>query len=114
MGSVLADDPDAPKSICIRSTGFWYFGGDPQTPWAQDLINTIPPFDLIMPSAQGKMYGERLMPFTRYSFSAANLKEKTIQEILQNSPYKEKIVPIDLSIVDILQLHSETGFEIVN
>lgn len=118
MGSVQADNPDAPKSICIHSAGFWYFGGDPQTSWAQELIKSIPPFDLIMPSAPcwleeiGQMYGERLMPFTRYSFSAASLKEKTIQEILQNSPHRENIAPIDSSIVDILQSHSETGFEI--
>jgi RimJ/RimL family protein N-acetyltransferase len=118
MGSVQADDPDAPKSICIHSTGFWYFGGDPKTPWAQDLLRTIPPYDLIMPSAPGwleeigQMYGDRLMPFTRYSFSAVSLNEATIQGIFLNSPHRENIVPIDLSIIDILQSLPETGFEI--
>jgi GNAT superfamily N-acetyltransferase len=118
MGSVQSDDPGNPKSICIHSTGFWYFAGDPQTKWSRDWINNILPYDLIMPSAPGwmeeigKIHGERLMPFTRYSFSAANLSETAINGLLENSPHKDNIVPIDASIVDTLRIRSETVFEI--
>jgi len=118
MGAIMSDAPENPKSICIHMADFWYFAGDPHTPWAQGLIGNTPPFGLIMPSAPGwlekfeKKYGEHLQPFTRYSFSTESLTESELIDLWDKSPHKENIIPMDSRFLENVQGHTEIGFEI--
>jgi len=117
MGSIQADDPENPESICIHLADFWYLGGDPQTEWANEIILKIPTYDLIMSAATGwveeiaRVHGDRLQPYTRFSFSAVSLSKDALKSLFDTSPHKENILPIDSVNLDILLALTDSGFE---
>jgi RimJ/RimL family protein N-acetyltransferase len=118
MCSVQVDDPNDPKSLCIQMQIFWYFAGDPRTEWSQRMIAQIPPYDFIMPSAAGwleeirEMYGEKLQPYTRFSFSAESLSRDRLTQLWETSPHKNLVYPMDLESIEILSSSPDTCFGI--
>jgi GNAT superfamily N-acetyltransferase len=79
MGAAYADDCEHPTVFKIQSGPFVYFAGDTASPTAQTALATITPEVLLMPSAPGWLeaikqhFGERVVPFDRYRFSAEQL-----------------------------------------
>lgn len=105
MGRALVDDPHQPAAYCITVGPFWYFAGDANGPGSQSLLRELPMYDLLMPSppewiaAAHELFPNRLMPFTRYSFSSDQLSEAHLAHLFDSSPYRERVVPLDTGLV---------------
>lgn len=118
LGLALMDDQDDPKSLCIHMQIFWYFAGDPHTKWAKRMITQIPPYDFIMPSAPGwleeiqKVHGERLQPYTRFSFSAESLSCDHLDALWEASAHKGMIRAMDAESIKALSSTCGNAFEI--
>lgn len=52
-GTVYANDRSRPTAFRIDLGPFHYFGGDPAAPGARRLLETLPDYALLMPSAPG-------------------------------------------------------------
>jgi GNAT superfamily N-acetyltransferase len=116
---VFVDDPRHPAAFCIRTGPLWYFAGHADTPGGQALLREFPPYNLLMPSplnwiaaAQDHFQG-KLIPMPRYSFSTENLTEEHIKALIDTSPHREKITPLDVDLVERLAEPSQDhlGFE---
>jgi GNAT superfamily N-acetyltransferase len=87
MGAAFVDDGEQPTVFKIQSGPFVYFAGDVASSGAQAALVTITPEVLLMPSALGwldavkQQYGERLIPFDRYSFSGEQLPSKYLESL---------------------------------
>jgi RimJ/RimL family protein N-acetyltransferase len=118
MCSAQVDDPNNPKSLCIQMQVFWYFAGDPCTEWARKKIAQIPTYDFIMPSAAGwleeigKLYAERLQPYTRFSFSAESLSRDHLAALWDASPHKGMIRELDAESIEKLTSSEDNAFGI--
>ncbi len=119
MGQAFVDDPRHPTAFCIRTGPLWYFAGRADTPGGQALLREFPPYNLLMPSplewiaaAQDYFQG-KLIPMPRYSFSTENLTEEHLKALIDNSPHREKITPLDAVLVERLaeQSQDHLGFE---
>lgn len=55
----------------------------------------------------------KLIPMPRYSFSTENLTEEHLKALIDNSPHREKITPLDAVLVERLaeQSQDHLGFE---
>lgn len=105
MGQAFADDPDAPTAFRISIGPFWYFAGDADGPGGRALLAEWPPYHLLMPSLPGwaaaarEMFGEQLVAFPRYSFSAARLDEAHLERVIAGSPQRERPVAVDATLL---------------
>jgi len=105
MGRALVDDPRRPTAYCVAVGPFRYFAGDAATPGGQTMIRELPPWTLLMPSppewiaAAQAAFGDRLVGFPRYSFSAEALSEAHLTHLLDNSPHRERVVPVDAELL---------------
>jgi GNAT superfamily N-acetyltransferase len=108
QGKVFANRPTAPSAYALVVGPFWYFAGDAHDLSAQALMKEFPPYALLMPSTPGWLetakviFGERLLPFTRYSFSSESLSAEHVDALLQNSKYKNAILRIDAELASRL------------
>lgn len=108
MGRAFSDDPESPTAFRVSIGPFWYFAGDADGPGGRALLAEWPPYHLLMPSPPGwaaaarEMFGERLVAFPRYSFSAAGLSESHLENVLAGSPHRARVVALDGPLVERL------------
>lgn len=101
MGTAFVDDAEQPSVFKIQSGPFVYFAGDASSPGAQAALETIASEVLLMPSAPGwleaikQRYGERVIPFDRYSFSGEQLLLQHL-DVLCHASSKYKIRSMDV------------------
>ncbi len=101
MGSAFVDDVDHPTAFKIEVGPFFYFAGDATGAGGQAMLKAIVPYTLFMPSAPGwveagkEMYGERLVGFSRYSFSSEHISAAHLEHLCQASAFKEEVNQMD-------------------
>jgi GNAT superfamily N-acetyltransferase len=87
MGKCFVDDLVEPTAFEIRLGPFHYFAGNATGIGGQEMLKSLKPYNLLMPSEDGwmiagrTMYGERLVSFDRYSFSSEKLSPQLLQEL---------------------------------
>ena len=119
MGQVFVDDPRHPVAFCIRTGPLWYFAGLADTPGGRELLEEFPPYHLLMPSppewitAAQDLFQGKLIPMPRYSFSTENLTEEHLKALIDTSPHRAKVTPLDAVLLERLAAQSQDylGFE---
>lgn len=107
MGAAFVDDVERPTVFKIQSGPFVYFGGEVAGSGAHSALETITPEVLLMPSTPGwleavkQRYGERLMPFDRYSFSGEQLSREHLNALCRTAS-KYEICPMDVKFAALL------------
>ncbi len=97
MGLAFADDAGSPSAFKITTGPFAYFAGDPHAPAAADLLQSMPPGTLLMPSAPGwpeaaqELYGERLAEVERYQFAPARLSREHLEALCASSRHAGQV-----------------------
>lgn len=105
MGRAYADDPERPTAYRITVGPFWYFAGDAGGPGGRALMGEFPPYSLLMPSppewiaAAREVFGDKLVSFPRYSFSADGLSETHLAGLLDQSPYHDRVLRVDAELL---------------
>lgn len=118
MGRAYVDSPEQPTAYIITVGPFWYFAGDAHSTGGRGLLENFPAYNLLMPSptpwldVAQELFGDRLKPFTRYSFSAANLSREHLSSIFADSSHQQRITPIDVELAERLASMPEGYFEI--
>jgi len=118
MGRALADDARHPTAFCINVGPFWYFAGDAGSPGGRALLRDWPAYDLLMPSppawivAAQVTFQDRLLSFPRYNFSPDPLSETHLVSLLDDSPYRDQVVPLETAQVARLAAQPEPYLEI--
>lgn len=105
MGWAFADDQHQPTAFVIAIPPFYYFAGDANSPGAQTLLRKLPPYGLLMPSppdwlAAANHLFPSLEVFTRYNFTSDGLSQTHLTTLLHNSPYCDRVVPLDASLLE--------------
>lgn len=104
MGQAYVDDVEAPSAFKIQTGPFVYFAGDPLAEGGQEMLKQLKPWTFFMPSAEGwlaacqRLYGNRLLAFDRYRFSAACLSLATLQNITPAAKWSAYVKRMDLAI----------------
>lgn len=118
MGKAFADDADNPSAYYIQTGSFRYYAGDAGSSGGRLLLDELPVGALLMPSppdwlaAARQLFGERLAPFTRYRFSAHRLSDGHLGNLLTSSPYFDKVVPLDCTLIAALLAQPGAWLEI--
>jgi GNAT superfamily N-acetyltransferase len=118
MGRAFADDLQRPTAFSITAGPCWYFAGDAHSPGAQGLLRALPPYGLLMPSppewiaAAHDLFQDRLLPFTRYSFSPDGLSERHLLHLLDTSPHRDRITALDEPLAARLAAQPASPLEI--
>ena len=105
MGQAFVDDPDQPTAYRISIGPFWYFAGNAGGPGGRALLAEWPAYNLFMPSppawadAARETFGERLVTFPRYSFSADGLNAAHLTSIIEASPQRDRVVAVDAALL---------------
>lgn len=117
-GKVLVDRRENPSAYALIIGPFWYFAGDASGSAARGLAAEFPPYALLMPSAPGwletiqSVFGERLTPFSRYSFSSAELSEVHLRGLLAQSKHHAAIRAIDAKLASQLANLPDSPFDL--
>jgi GNAT superfamily N-acetyltransferase len=117
-GKVLVDTLENPSIYALVIGPFWYFAGDASGVSAQGLAAEFPPYALLMPSAPGwletiqSVFGERLTPFSRHSFSSAELSDEHLNRLLAQSKHRDAIQPIDEKLASHLTNLPDSPFDL--
>jgi GNAT superfamily N-acetyltransferase len=104
MGKAYVDDIQNPSAYKIQTGPFFYCAGDPLGAGGQEMLRSIQPWTLFMPSAEGwneagkSMYGEQLIGFDRYSFSSERLSIEHLEKLLLPSTFNEDVTQMDLAL----------------
>ncbi len=103
MGKVYVDSPAAPTAFCLRVGPFCYFAGDPAGDGARQLLQSFPPYHLLMPSAPGWVEAAQalyagLRPMDRYSFSAEALSAEHLRRLVAASPCARRLTPLTATL----------------
>jgi GNAT superfamily N-acetyltransferase len=118
MGKAFVDDLSNPTTYRITVGPFWYFAGDAGSPAARQMMQNLPAYAILMPSAAGwlalaqTVFGHQLRPFTRYSFSSANLSGRHLENLLRQSPHQERLTPIHATLATQLAEQPESALEL--
>jgi GNAT superfamily N-acetyltransferase len=118
MGKAFADDSENPTAFQIEVGPFRYFAGDARSPGGREMIKNLPPYTLLMPlptewmEVAKEIHGEKLNPFSRYSFSSDNLSVEHLDHLLANSPFKDLVQQIDVPVADQSLKESESIVDI--
>jgi GNAT superfamily N-acetyltransferase len=118
MGRVFVDQLLQPAAYCLTVGPFWYYAGDAQSPGGYQLMRRLPAYQLLMPSppawleAAQELYGASLTPFTRYSFSADQLSPDHLARLLERSPFRRTISPIDAQVAQHLAEQNESYLDL--
>jgi len=100
-GRALVDDPADPRAVALVVGPFWYFAGDAAASGAPDLLDAIPPWNLVMPSGPGwetladERLGDRLERMPRVSFVPDLLAPDRLDELVAASPDRDHLQPLD-------------------
>jgi GNAT superfamily N-acetyltransferase len=103
MGSAFADDLENPRAFQIAVGPFRYFAGDPAVLGAQEMLKALPPGSFLMPSAPGwleaaqAIYGEKLVPLRRHSFSSKGLSSAHLRKLVERSRFADRVRQMDAS-----------------
>ncbi|MBN1955411.1 MAG: GNAT family N-acetyltransferase [Anaerolineae bacterium] len=120
MGQAFVDQLLQPAAFRITVGPFWYFAGQADDPGGRSLLQEFPSYSLLMPSppewiaAAHEVFQERLVPFTRYSFSPHQLAEAHLAGLFDQSPYRDRVVALDSERVAGLTAQPESFFEIAD
>jgi len=118
MGHTFVDNLLTPSAYRITTGPFWYLAGDAQSTGAYEMLKGFPAYTLLQPCASDWMelaqeiYGDRLIPFDRYSFSTEGLSLDHVARICNGSKYQGRIVPINIDLASCLGKMPEPYFEI--
>ncbi len=118
MGKAFVDDLVHPTAFRITLGPFWYFAGQARSAGGYQMMKGFQPYSLLMPSpaawleAARKVYGQRLQPFTRYSFSSADLSFEHLAHLLASSKHQDRIIPISVEIATQLAGQAESYLEL--
>lgn len=118
MGTAFVDDLEEPAVFQISMVVFHYLAGNPQHPFAREIVAQFPPYHLLMAAAPGflrvfrDVFGPRLMALTRYRFSAENLSIHFLNNLLERSPVRDYIEPFDRPLVEGMHADSEGYIDI--
>jgi GNAT superfamily N-acetyltransferase len=91
MGAAFVDNVEQPTVFKIQSGPFVYLAGAVAGPGVTAALETITSEVLLMPSAPGwleaiqQRYGEQVVPFDRYSFSADRLSLEHLETLCHAS-----------------------------
>lgn len=103
MGETYVDNIETPSVYKIQSGPFFYFAGNSSGEDAQEMLKGIQPWTLFMPSAAGwleagkSMYGEKLISFSRYSFSSECLSAERLEKLPVVSIFSKDVKRVDLT-----------------
>lgn len=106
MGRAFVDDASQPRAYQVRTGPFVYQAGDPGA--GRALLDALPPFTLLMPSAPGwtaaaeAAFGDRLRPMDRHSLSAAALSADHLEHCLTASGWRERVQPLERGVIAAL------------
>lgn len=101
MGKAFVDDLHEPRVFKVEVGPFFYLAGEPCGRPARLMLGNLSPGTLFMPSGPGwleaaqDMYGERLMPFPRYSFSFETVTDRNLLQICATSPHGGVVKQMD-------------------
>jgi len=105
MGTVYTDDPDNPTVFLIEQGGFFcYFAGDSRSINGIELIASLTPPKLLMPSVPGwlelaqKIIGGKLIETSRCSYSFDHLSVEHMNALINYSSFQEEVERIDAKI----------------
>ncbi len=116
LGKVFVDDPVQPTAYRLTVGPFWYFAGEAHSPGGRQLMQALPPYNILMPSPESwlelakELYSDDLKSFTRYSFSASQLSADHLSGLLANSP--QRVVPIDAALATQLSQQPDSYFDL--
>ncbi len=106
MGKAYVDDLERPAVFKLQTGPFVYLAGEAAGVAAGELLQSIPPYALLMPSAPGWLeaaqasYGEKLHGFDRYCFSSEQLTVEHLSRLRDNSRYDDRVKRMDRSLVE--------------
>lgn len=118
MGHAFVDDPSKPTAYRITTGPFWYLAGDAHSDGACEMLKGFPAFTLLQPCLPDWMelareiFGDKLIPFDRYSFSTEKLSLEHVSGIYNGSNYREQIIPISAELATRMGAMPEPYFEI--
>jgi GNAT superfamily N-acetyltransferase len=105
MGKAFVDDPANPTAWMIEQSGFFcYFAGDAQGAGGYEIVRSLTPCKMLMPSPPGwlevaqEVHGDKLNVFDRYSLSSESLSGPHLDGLLRDSPYMDEIRRIDAGL----------------
>lgn len=104
MGKAFTDNPQNPTAFMIQQGPLCYFAGDRGSAGGQEMLRSLPPYTLIMPSppewiaAAQEIHGDKLVPLRRYSFSSRNLSINHLGDLLCRSKLADRVMRINNSI----------------
>jgi GNAT superfamily N-acetyltransferase len=126
MGKAYVDDIQNPSAYKIQTGPFFYFAGDVAGAGGQEMLRSIQPWTLFMPSSAGwleagkRMHGEKLLGFERYSFSPECLSLENLSKLSFQTAFSKDVKQIDLALatqvwgqdhfVDISDFESPSDF----
>lgn len=108
MGKAYVDRQDEPTVYQIVLAVFHYLAGDPSTSSAQELMQNIPPYNLVMSTAPGfkglfeQVHGRSIRKMTRYQFSSEHLNQDYLLDLLEKTKLREQVLPFDLALASKL------------
>ena len=122
MGKAYADNLLQPRAAMLQTGAFCYFGGDVTNADARKMMQRFPDHTILMPSTPGwyevfkEIHQNRVIAMDRYQFDATPLRADHLEHLLNASPHRESILPIDEDmagrmIEDGLLLADLTEFE---
>jgi GNAT superfamily N-acetyltransferase len=118
MGKAFVDNISSPTAYRIIVGPFWYFAGDAYGTGGHQMLRGFPAYNLFMPSPPDwlevakEIYGDKLIPFARYSFSTSELSLEQISRIYAGSNHQAQITLIDVDLATRLVERPDTYFEI--
>lgn len=118
MGKAFVDDFAHPTAYRISVGPFWYFAGEARSAGGYEMMRKFPAYALLMPSPQDwlevakEIFGAQLRPFTRYSFASDRLDRAYLEALLNQSSYREFLVPLNTELTARLVQQPESYLEI--
>jgi GNAT superfamily N-acetyltransferase len=118
MGKAFVDNLIHPAAYRITVGPFWYFAGEAHSTGGHEMMMNFPAYALLMPSPPDwlevaqQIFGERLQPFTRYSFAPDRLSAHHLEDLLNESPYRDLLVPLNIELATKFVQQPESYLEI--
>jgi GNAT superfamily N-acetyltransferase len=118
MGKAFVDSLAQPAAYRITVGPFWYFAGAAHSPGGYQMMSSLPAYGLFMPSPREwrevarEIFGQNLQSFTRYSFDTTDLSIQHLEHVLEQSPHKNHLVPLDTELAAQLARRPASYLEI--
>lgn len=119
MGKAFVDDLEHPTVFEIELSHFFcYFAGNAARSAGREMIRSLPPYRLLMPSTPGwlqvaqEIHGGRLAKLTRSSFSSEDLSVDHLECLLVDSPFRNRVRCVDAAMARSLSNGFDSVFEI--